>query len=212
MLTPVPLRVNEVVLARNGRRLNRALSFTLAAGEAMHVQGRNGSGKTTLLDTLATLASPASGSVFWQGRAASAWGDEVRALWHYCGHVDALKGEWTLLENLRWQARLLGQTLDASRLEAALQDMALTALVAVSVAQFSKGQQRRAALLRLRLFERPVWLLDEPFSALDQEGALALVAWINQHLDQGGMALFTTHQAYPPLARAPTALLLAGGR
>lgn len=209
MLAP-KLVVNDLVLARQGRPLSAPLHFALNSGSALHIQGRNGSGKTTLLDTLATLSVPESGEVTWQGRDAAAWGDELRALWHYCGHVDALKGEWSILANLRWQARLWGQTLPEGLLQQALAEMALAPLADVAVAQLSKGQQRRVALLRLRLFQRPVWLLDEPFSALDDEGAHVLVAWLNQHLTQGGMALFTTHQSYPALAQAAQQLSLNG--
>ncbi len=204
------LVVNDLVLARNGQPLSAPLTFDLCGGSALHIQGRNGSGKTTLLATLATLSVPESGQVTWQGRDAAAWGDEVRALWHYCGHVDALKSEWSILTNLRWQARLWGQALPEVLLQQVLTEMALTPLAEVAVAQLSKGQQRRVALLRLRLFPRPVWLLDEPFSALDDEGAHVLVAWLAQHLSQGGMALFTTHQSYPSLAQAPQQLFLHG--
>lgn len=203
-MTSSVLAVNELVLARHGRVLSRPLTFSLAAGEAMHLVGVNGSGKTTLLDTLATLCVPETGVIYWQGQPQSAFGDELRALWHYCGHTDALKKEWTLLENLQWQARLIGQPLDKESLKTVLAQMALRPLVHVPVGQFSKGQQRRAALARVQLFNRPLWLLDEPFSALDTDGAAVLVAWINQHVAADGAVIFTTHQSYPALQTAPT--------
>ena len=211
-MTSSVLAVNGLVLARHGRVLSRPLTFNLTKGEAMHVVGANGSGKTTLLDTLATLSAPDSGTIRWQGRFHSEFGDELRALWQYCGHIDALKREWTLLENLQWQARLIGQSLCKQTLKDVLTQIALRSLVHVPVAQFSKGQQRRAALARLRLINRPLWLLDEPFSALDVEGADILVAWINEHLAVGGAVLFTTHQGYPALQKAPTLFHLDKGR
>lgn len=203
-MAPSVLAVKNLVLARHGRVLSRPLTFRLAMGEVMHLVGANGSGKTTLLDTLVTLSEPEAGAIYWQGQPQSAFGDELRALWHYCGHTDALKREWTLFENLQWQARLLGQALNKEELKAVLAQMALRSLVHVPVGQFSKGQQRRAALAKLQLFHRPLWLLDEPFSALDSDGAEALVRWINQYAAAGGAVIFTTHQSYPALQCAPT--------
>lgn len=210
-MTSSVLAVNNLVLARHGRVLSRPLNFNLAAGEAIHLTGANGSGKTTLLDTLATLSVAESGSIQWRGQPQSAFGDELRALWHYCGHTDALKREWTLLENLQWQARLMRQTFCKETLQIVLTQIALRPLVHVPVNQFSKGQQRRAALARVRLFNRPLWLLDEPFSALDTDGAEVLVTWIDQHVAAGGAVIFTTHQRYPALQTAPTVFHLGKG-
>lgn len=204
------LDVRDLVLARNGLILSQPLTFSLEAGQAMHLKGANGSGKTTLLDTLATLSTPDSGQIFWQGRGAAQWGDALRALWHYCAHIDALKKEWSLIENLQWQARLLGSCLNKNTLMVVLDELGLSRLVAVPTAHFSKGQQRRAALAKLRLFRRPIWLLDEPFSALDTAGTQLLVAWLDQHLRDGGLAIFTTHQTYPALCFTPKVLDLGG--
>lgn len=207
-MPPPVLAVEGLVLARQGVILSHPLSFSLSAGEALHLVGANGSGKTTLLNTLATLSVPISGHIYWQGQPQSSFGDELRALWHYCGHIDALKHELTLLENVQWQTRLMGYALSTEALQLALEQMALSSVLHVPVGLFSKGQQRRAALLKLRLFSRPLWLLDEPFSALDTDGAAILVNWIDQHLSAGGTVIFTTHQSYPPLARTPAQLLL----
>lgn len=204
------LAVKDLVLIRNGYVLSQPFSFHLEAGQALHVKGTNGSGKTTLFDTLATLSAPASGQMFWQGRLSTDWGDELRALWHYCGHTDALKKEWSLLENLQWQARLMGVRLSKDNLMTVLEQLGLQRLARVAVGQFSKGQQRRAALAKLKLVARPVWLLDEPFSALDTEGTQLLVRWIDQHLQSQGVVVFTTHQSYPPLNGPPLELALGG--
>lgn len=207
-MSPPALAVSELVLVRNGRVLSDPLSFNLVAGEAIHLVGVNGSGKTTLLDTLATLATAQSGCIYWQGQELSEVGDAFRALVHYCGHVDALKSEWSLLENLQWQARLMGYPFSIDPVKKVLKLMALSPLAHLPVARFSKGQQRRAALLKLKLFKRPLWLLDEPFSALDLDGASELVRWINQHLSESGAVIFTTHQGYPALSTLPTSIFL----
>lgn len=205
------LAVKNLVLMRNGHVLSRPLTFSLGTGQAMHLKGANGSGKTTLLDVLATLSSPESGQMYWQGREGSEWGDELRALWHYCGHIDALKKEWSLIENLQWQARLMGSDLTRDKLVAVLGEIGLSRLAHMPVGQFSKGQQRRAALAKLILFRRPIWLLDEPFSALDTDGAQLLISWIEQHLQDDGVVIFTTHQVYPQLCTAPIELDLGRG-
>ena len=204
------LAVKGLVLIRNGHVLSQPLTFTLEAGQAMHLKGANGSGKTTLLDTLATLAFPDSGQIFWQGRESTVWGDELRALWHYCGHIDALKREWSLLENWQWQAHLMGYDVIKEQLVAVLEQIGLSRLAHMPVGQFSKGQQRRAALAKLKLFKRPIWLLDEPFSALDAAGAQQLSCWMDQHLQDQGVVVFTTHQAYPDLVTPPKTLDLGG--
>ncbi|MBP6115962.1 MAG: heme ABC exporter ATP-binding protein CcmA [Neisseriaceae bacterium] len=205
------LKVQDLVLARQERVLNRPLSFWADAGDAIHIVGRNGCGKTTLLETLATLRPAYTGRVLWHGQMVKTWGDELRGLWHYCGHADALKREWTLGEHLAWQIRLSGQRPDPQTISSALTEMALTSALDVPIGQLSKGQQRRVALLRLRFLKRPVWLLDEPFSALDAQGAKSLVAWVDAHVRQAGLVIFTTHQDYPDLAQPPRQIVLAGG-
>lgn len=208
-MKPVLLSVDQLVLARQGRVLSAPLSFSLRAGQAWHLVGTNGSGKTTLLQTLVGLTAPVAGQLHWQGKVFAEWGDALRAQWHYCGHTDALKSEWTLWENLLWQGRLMGHQLDLDGVMPLIQHMRLLPLLHLPVGQFSKGQQRRAALLGLQLYPRPLWLLDEPFSALDTQGAQLLVQWMDQHCDRGGAVIFTTHQSYPPLRVAPMSLQLA---
>lgn len=207
-MNSVLVSADQLVLARQGRLLSAPLCFNLQAGQAWHLVGANGSGKTTLLQTLVGLTAPASGQVYWQGKSYDHWGDALRAQWHYCGHTDALKGEWTLWENLLWQGRLMGRKLELDTVTPVVQQMRLLSLLHLPVGQYSKGQQRRAALLGLRLHPRPLWLLDEPFSALDAQGAQLLVQWMDQQCATGGAVIFTTHQSYPPLRQAPHALHL----
>ncbi len=208
-MNSVLLSVDQLVLARQGRVLSAPLSFSVKAGQAWHLVGMNGSGKTTLLQTIVGLTPPAAGQLSWQGRPFAEWGDPLRSQWHYCAHTDALKSEWSLWENLLWQGRLLGQPPDLDSAALWAQQMRLLPLLHVPVGHFSKGQQRRAALLALPLFPRPLWLLDEPFSALDTQGAQLLVQWIDQQCEQGGAVIFTTHQSYPPLNTPPLTLQLS---
>lgn len=208
-MNSVLLSVKRLVLARQGRVLSTPLNFSLQTGQAWHLVGANGSGKTTLLQTLVGLTTPASGHLFWQGKSYAEWGDAVRLQWHFCGHTDALKSEWTLWENLLWQGRLMGRQIELATIWPVVQQMRLAHLLHLPVGQFSKGQQRRAALLILQLHPRLLWLLDEPFSALDTQGAQVLVQWIDQQCAQGGAVIFTTHQSHPPLQQAPHVLNLS---
>lgn len=207
-MNSVLVSADQLVLARQGRLLSAPLCFSLQAGQAWHLVGANGSGKTTLLQTLVGLTMPAAGQLFWQGKPYAQWGDSLRAQWHYCGHTDALKSEWTLWENLLWQGRLMGRKLNLDEVTPVVQQMRLLPLLHLPVGQFSKGQQRRAALLGLQLHLRPLWLLDEPFSALDNQGAQLLVQWMDQQCDRGGAVIFTTHQSYPSLRCEPHTLQL----
>nr|WP_077733497.1 heme ABC exporter ATP-binding protein CcmA [Paenalcaligenes hominis] len=202
------LSCEHLVLMRQGETISLPLCFQLTQGQVLHVTGANGSGKTTLLETLATLITPSQGQMRWQGQLLTSLGDGVRANWHYCAHNDALKKEWTLLEHLQWQQRLFAQVVAPAVLQKALTHMRLTQYLLLPLRQLSKGQQRRAALLVLTLFPRALWLLDEPFSALDTQGAQALVQWMDCHCAQGGSVIFTTHQPYPALSKQVDTLSL----
>jgi heme exporter protein A len=189
--------------------LFRALSFSLGAGEALRIAGVNGSGKTSLLRLLCGLAAPAAGEVRWKGEPVRALREEYSAQLLYLGHAPAVKDELTVLENLEFSARI--SDLGSSDCKEALRRLAIAHLADLPARFLSQGQRKRAALARLALSARvPLWLLDEPFSALDDEAIGRVSALCEAHLAAGGMVVLTSHQDVPIGAAAMRALDLAG--
>ena len=187
------LRAADLDCERGGRTLFRALSFALEPGEALRIAGLNGSGKTSLLRILCGLLSPTAGEVRWHDEPILRLREDYSAQLVYLGHASAVKDELTAEENLGISCRLAGQQASRASLQGALDRFGLWGNSA-PVKRLSQGQRRRAALARLVLSEsRPLWLLDEPFSALDAEAVSILNALINDHLGRGGALAFTTH-------------------
>ena len=190
------LRVENLALARGGRRLASGLSFELGAGEALVVTGPNGAGKSTLLRVLAGLLAADAGRIAIAGEG----GDEMPTATHYLGHADALKGSLSVAENLAFWSRMLageaesgaGSAPHASPLEA-LEQVALTHAHDLPVSYLSAGQRRRAAIARLLVAPRPIWLLDEPTTALDTASQQRFASLMGAHLAQGGIVIAATH-------------------
>lgn len=195
------LDATDLECLRGTRRLFSALSFQVAAGECLQVQGSNGSGKTSLLRILCGLARPERGTVRWKGEPISALGDDFRADLAYCGHANALKEDLTPAENLLAAASLHGAPAAQDAVRAALDAFGVLALEALPVRALSQGQKRRVALARLALGERRLWLLDEPLAALDAAAAQAFAARVDAHLAEGGICVLTSHQPVELRAR-----------
>ena len=173
---------------RGGRALFTDLSFAVAGGEALVVTGANGSGKTSLLRTIAGLLPAAEGQIRLEG----APGDQpLRERCHYVGHRNAIKAALTVAENAGFWMRFLGGAAD--RVERALDAFGLSPLRDIPAGYLSAGQQRRLGLARLLLAERPLWLLDEPSTSLDEAAQGMLAAAVNAHLASGGLAVAATH-------------------
>lgn len=179
---------------RGERTLFSELNFTLRGGELLRIAGENGSGKTSLLRILCGLLAPAEGSVRWQGQ-------DIRrlreAFWTelvYVGHANAIKEDLTATENLATACALQGQQTSAGRLRAALERLGVAAAEREPTRVLSQGQRRRVALARLALSSQaPLWILDEPFTALDT-GAVAIVReLIADHVARGAAVAYTTH-------------------
>lgn len=191
------LEVSNLACSRGDHPLFSGLSFSLSAGELMQVKGPNGSGKTSLLRTLCGFLRPDEGEIRWEGQNVRELDEEYFAHLVYLGHHNAIKDELNALENLRISAGLSGIELSNTEAIAALRRMGLRGRETLPVRVLSQGQRRRVALARLLIGDAPLWVLDEPLTALDV-GAVALIQeLIGEHLARDGMVIFTTHQ---PLA------------
>jgi len=195
------LEVDQLSCRRGPRLLFAGLSFSLEAGELLHLRGTNGSGKTSLLRIIAGLARAEAGHVRWRGHDTRDAPEDYRAEMLYQGHAVALKDEFSALENLQLSCMLAGDTADAPAACDALQRVGLKGRWDLPVRVLSQGQRRRASLARLWLTQRKLWLLDEPLASLDVAAIGELQARLDAHLADGGSVLLTTHQ---PLA-TPTA-------
>jgi heme exporter protein A len=176
------LAVDSLVLERGGRRLLTDFNLRVGAGELVLIEGDNGSGKTSLLRSLAGLARYGyTGTI--ERRA-----DSIL----YLGHKPGLKGLLTPRENLAWYCR--SQGLGSGGIDAALAAVDLVGFEDVLCHNLSAGQQRRVNLARLYLPAAPLWLLDEPFTAIDRAGVAALVQILVRQVEQGGAVVMTSHQ------------------
>jgi heme exporter protein A len=180
---------------RGERRLFGGVSFKLKPGGLIWIQGGNGSGKTTLLRTLCGLTQAMAGTVRWRDETIQALGEDYRRELTYIGHANGLKEDLSALENLRIAARLAGQPVSREAGVEALQGSGLAGREHLPVKFLSQGQRRRATLARLRLVNsRTLWLLDEPFNALDTRAVADMRHIMENHLARGGMIALTTHQ------------------
>jgi heme exporter protein A len=189
------LEASQIECVRGSRRLFRNLSFRLEPHRALRVLGENGSGKTSLLRIVAGLAQAESGSVRWNGATLRALGEDYRRQLLFIGHHNGLKEDLTALENLRFGLALSGVPVQTDDLREGLQARGLGAVAGLPVKLLSQGQKRRVALTGLAFSgARALWVLDEPFAALDTASVSRLAAELSAHLDRGGMVMFTTHQ------------------
>lgn len=172
------LNVENLTCARGGLTVLSGVSFDVAPGHALVLQGRNGIGKTTLLRTIAGLQPPLSGKI-----------THPPDSFAYASHADGIKPTLTVRENLAFWAAIFG----TANLEPALIAMDLVALQSRPAAALSAGQKRRLGLARLLVADRPIWLLDEPTVSLDAASTALFAAMIATHLGQGGAALIASH-------------------
>nr|BAH89724.1 cytochrome c-type biogenesis protein CcmA [uncultured bacterium]BAH90557.1 cytochrome c-type biogenesis protein CcmA [uncultured bacterium] len=180
-MTGFLLQVTDLGCEREGRRLFHRLNLSLRPGECMALTGPNGSGKSTLLRCITGLYPDFEGEIHAVGSS-------------YLGHRPGVSPGLSVLENLRWYAVLTESGADAAELITRLDGVGLAGYEHVLCARLSAGQQRRVALARLGLDASPLWLLDEPFTALDTEGQDLVRGLIEGHRADGGAVLCATHQ------------------
>ncbi|MBS3934752.1 MAG: cytochrome c biogenesis heme-transporting ATPase CcmA [Sulfuritalea sp.] len=197
------LSATGLTCVRGERRLFSGLDLAVGAGEWLHVQGENGAGKTSLLRILAGLAPAAEGEIRWHAEPIGALAEEYRRHLLFLGHHGAVKEELTPLENLTFSARLDGASLAEAEALQALARFGLRGREDLPVRFLSAGQKRRVLLARLAVRKAQLWILDEPFTALDVKAVDMLSRLIIDHVGSGGSAILTSHQSIPlPHGRA----------
>jgi len=189
------LETRDLACERGGKTLFEGLNLSVSPGQSLHLQGDNGSGKTSLLRLLCGLAVPLVGQVLWAGQPTTQAREDFLRDMLYLGHALALKEGLSALENLHFAAALSGQAWVPDAAVQALHQMGLRGREHLPLQILSQGQKRRVALARLGLSPARLWLLDEPFVALDSAACGVLQGLMQTHVARGGMVVFTSHQA-----------------
>ena len=189
------LEIRDLACERGGKTLFTGLNLSVLPGQSLHLQGDNGSGKTSLLRLLCGLAVPLAGQVLWAGQPTTQAREDFLRDMLYLGHALALKEGLSALENLHFAAALSGQQWVPDAAVQALHQMGLRGREHLPLQDLSQGKKRRVALARLGLSPARLWLLDEPFVALDSAACGVLQGLMQTHVTRGGMVVFTSHQA-----------------
>ncbi len=188
------LEVVNLSCVRGDRRLISDLGFSLKSGELLHLHGHNGSGKTTLMRTICGLIKADAGQVLWNGHESSRLGEDFRRQLLYVGHKNGIKDDLNGIENLRVFCRLQGIRVGTDDIWGALKKIGLNGHEDLPSRVLSQGQKRRVSLATLLLTRAPLWILDEPFTALDTAVVAFLQSVVRDHVAAGGMVILTTHQ------------------
>ena len=190
------LTVSNLALVRGERMLFSKLNFNLENGTVLYLQGENGSGKTSLLRTICGLSKPYEGTIDWCGENINAMGEEYSKNLLYIGHLSGIKEDLTALENLQFSLALIGETVADNDAIAVLNLQGLAKALNLPTRMLSQGQKRRVVLARLWLQHSPLWVLDEPFTALDVNATDLLKQKIEAFASGGGIVVMTSHQDF----------------
>ena len=203
------LRLEDLTCTRGNRQLFSGLSLEVKPGQLLRVRGANGAGKTSLLRMLCGLLLPSNGQVLWRGRPLAVQRGKFGEDLVYLGHAAALKDELSPIENLLDACALSGHAPTTLVAMAALQGAGLRGHERTPARRLSQGQRRRSALARLAVNHiAPLWILDEPFNALDNAASAWLTGLIEAHLKGSGMVVLTSHQDMPIAAASQLDLTL----
>lgn len=186
------LSAKDLTLIRGERCLFEGLEFALNPGELLLLEGANGSGKTSLMRVIAGMLSLESGEIFWDGEPVSRQRQVFHGSLVWLAHRSGLKGDLTLVENLRFERSLRPQS--NVEPEQVFERLGIARLKALPLRSLSAGQQRRVALARMLLADVPLWLLDEPFTNLDRDGRQLVMQLTEEHLGNGGLCVMAAHQ------------------
>lgn len=188
-------KVDQLACLRGDRLLFRKLGLSLAGGALLRVTGANGTGKTSLLRLLAGLAVPAAGVIQWQSIPIHRQRDAFHAALFYLGHAAAINDLLTPVENLVFSCLATGLPVDRGQAREALIRLGLESQLELPCRVLSQGQRRRVALARLQMAgHQTLWILDEPFTALDQTAVSHLAGKFSEHCRNQGIVIFTSHQ------------------
>lgn len=191
------LTVTHLSCVRGERILFSNLNFTLGFGEALHVIGKNGAGKSSLLLILCNLLTPKAGEIYWCGKHIHSALYDYRDDLVYIGHKTAVKTSLTVLENLKWFASLSNNPPKTRfHYNQILQNLGIDEFKNTLCHQLSAGQRQRLALARLQVTSAKLWILDEPFTAIDQIGLQYIQNFMKEHLQKGGSVILTSHQPW----------------
>jgi heme exporter protein A len=188
------LTLSKLSCIRGGRQLFKGVDCGLSAGQWLYVTGANGVGKTSLLRIICGLSPAESGEVLYQGTPIQKQLDAFHEALCYLGHHNALQESMSVAENLTFTSALANQTVARTRMLAVLERFGLKGRSQQLVRHLSQGQKRRVALSKLALSPARLWVLDEPYVAMDEAGIQMLASLIAEHLAGGGMAIITSHQ------------------
>ncbi len=208
---PIAIQVTDLSCHRGEHQVFEQLNFSLPNAAALLLRGPNGSGKSSLLMILAGLL-PGDGTVHFERSPRSREQIPDRELIHYVGHLNAMKPELTLFDNLAFWAAMSGNGQPGRTIPDALENAGLGGLENFEAGRLSAGQKHRLSLARLLVTPRPVWLLDEPSSALDAAGDRWVAELIDAHIANNGLAVIATHRPISLNARTKAQTLSLGAR
>jgi heme exporter protein A len=205
------LAAAELACRRGDRVLFKGLNFALLPGQILWLRGNNGRGKTSLLRLIAGLSPPEAGVLRWGAHTLREAGPAYRSQLLYLAHANALKDDLSVVEALAFLAALHGQSADRPALLAALTQLGMASRCDAPVRTLSQGQRRRVALARLAIEpHKTLWVLDEPYDALDGAGCACVDALLSAHAARGGSVVLTSHLPLAITSPLPVQLVLEG--